>query len=110
MGPLLIVFSPKTIEALLLRTQAARRWLGRCFLQGSMHPFMPSILLRSSRLNSFQTYAQTYPPYCQWAQPAQAQAGKGRTVVRTDGPRQAMFTKRLDEQWFHARKSCGFTQ
>src|ERR1043166_878886 len=98
MGPLLIIFSPKLIEALLLSAQTARRWRRRRLFQSSMHPLMPPVLLRGSRLNSFQANAEAYPPYRQCTQSAQAQAGKGRAVVGTDALGQAVFTKRLDEQ------------
>src|ERR1043165_1227708 len=75
-----------------------------------MHPLMPPVLLRASRLNSFQTNAQAHPPHRQRAQATQAQARKGRPVVGADGLGHSMLTKGLDEQRPDAGVPRGFSQ
>jgi hypothetical protein len=57
MGSLLIVFGSEAIKGLLLLGHGRAGRTGRGGLQGSGHPFMPAVLLRTARLDALQPNA-----------------------------------------------------
>ena len=57
MGPLLVEFSPESIEAHLLSSHRCGRRTGRLLLEGLVHALVPTVLLRVARLDELRVDA-----------------------------------------------------
>jgi len=106
MGSLLVVAGTKGLEGTLLPLP---RGLGRtcCLrLQRPVEPLQPPVLFRMSRrLDTLWKDPQLDPPHSQGRQSAQANAGKGRTVVGADGPRETVLPEGSFKDRAHLRTS-----
>jgi len=72
----------EVIEAGLLRQKVVSGRLGGFFLQGEMHAFVATILLRMSRLDAFDGDAQAKPPDSEFAEVEQSmRGGEGHSVI-----------------------------
>src|SRR6266852_187931 len=85
-----IFLQKRIILALLLMEIALRRY---CFLQGSMHPLVATVLGRFSRLDPLRLNPQLDPPFRELADAAQCQRGERRPVVGADHIRQPGLPK-----------------
>jgi hypothetical protein len=101
---LLVVLALERIESLLLLAQVGPGRLRGGGLERAVHPFVPSVLLRTARLDALQVKAEPHPPHGQLTQTAQGDAGKGRPVVGADGPRRAVLPERRDKRRLHRPK------
>ena len=87
--PDMVVLATKPIQFALLAAPV----LGRTeiLLEGAVHAFVASVLLRMTGLDALRHDAQLDPTYRQTRQPAHGRRGKRRSVVGADSLRQAMF-------------------
>src|SRR5689334_23048690 len=91
MGTLGVVLLYKKVKFALLLSVGG---LGRdIMLEGSVHPFVTTVLAGLPRLDPFRTDAQLNPPLRQLAYAAQRQRSKRCPIVGTNGPRQSVFSE-----------------
>jgi len=85
----------KFIEARLLLKKISGGRFGGLFLQGQMHAFMTTILLRMAGLDALNTDPQAEPPHRELAQVEQRLSGSERhTVIAADVGGQAALLKK----------------
>src|ERR1044071_1983685 len=74
-----VIFIHKRIVPLLLLLQIALR--RHRFFQGPMHPLVPSVLRRFTRLDPLRFDAQLDPPFRELTDPTQSTRGEWHSVV-----------------------------
>jgi hypothetical protein len=77
----LVVLTSKEIEGSLLQEQISGRGLRSFSLERSVHPLVPTVLLRVSRLDAFGTDAESNPPDRELGEAAESLGGEWRSVV-----------------------------
>ena len=105
MGPFLVVAGTKGVEGSLLPLPGTLGRTGCLRLQRPMESLQPPVLFRMSGLNALWEDPQLKPPHCQGRQSAQTYAGKGWTVVATDGSREAVLPEGSLQNLSHLRTS-----
>src|SRR3989454_6723290 len=88
MGPLVIELLAEDVEAALLRRETARRRPRGLRLQGTVHPFMPAVLVRAPGLDELRQNAEADPPRRELRQAGQRRRGEGHAVVAANPARQ----------------------
>ena len=101
MRALQVVFDPESIEGALLRLAGVPGRRSCLALQGQVHPFVTAILLRLSRVDSFDANAQANQPDRKLAQTAQSCRGEWRPVIAADRFRQPKLAERRLEHLPH---------
>jgi hypothetical protein len=61
-GALLIEFVAEAVELALLSAKIAGRQAGGFRFEGTMHAFVPAVLLRFARFDEFRQHTQPDPP------------------------------------------------
>src|SRR6266851_5952100 len=97
---LVVELLPKSIEAALLRGEAARRRARGLGLQGAVHAFMPAVLLWAAGLDEFRQDAQADPPRRKLRQAGQRGGGKRHAVVSANPRRQPILPEQPREDRF----------
>ena len=85
---LLVVLLSELVEASLLTGEVAAGRMSRLGFEGSVHPFVSSILLRVGRLDQLRVDAQADPPDRQQGKPAQRR-GRVPAFIGSCPPRRA---------------------
>src|SRR5471030_1197762 len=94
MRSFLVVIVDEGVELGLLLQEVFPRWFGGFILQGQVHPFVPTVLLWITRLDTLDADPQAQPPDRELAEAKEgAVAGEGHTVVAADRPRHAEVLK-----------------
>jgi len=93
MGALFVVLELEAIERTLLSTEARARRLGGLGLQGAVHAFMPSVLIRPTRQDTLGSDPQPDPPDRESREPPGRERRERRAVVGPDRARQAMLAE-----------------
>src|SRR6266568_2175942 len=91
MRPYLVIVLTEAIQFALLGTPVLSR--AQLLLEGAVHAFVSSVLLRMSGLDAFRHDAQLDPPDRQPRQAAERRRGERRPVVGADGSRQPMLAE-----------------
>src|SRR5438876_6450213 len=97
MGPLVIELLAEDVEAALLRRETARRRPRGLRLQGTVHPFMPAVLVRAPGLDELRQDAETDPPRRELRQAGQRGRGERHAVVAANPPRQPILMEQPRE-------------
>jgi hypothetical protein len=101
-GPDRVVLRLKDLEALLLGPPGGRRGAGRRPLERPVHPFVPAVLLRMSRIDQFRVNPQLDPPHAQLRQPSEGLGGERDAVVGPENLGQAVFLKESPKHRRHS--------
>ena len=86
MRPLIVELVDEVIEPLLLLEEVKTRRLGRLFLEGQVHAFVPAVLLRMAWLDALKVDTQAQPPDRQLAETEESGGRrKGDAIVGPHG-------------------------
>src|SRR5882757_9379209 len=106
MRTLRVIHASKLIERALLFDHGGGRRARHFILQRSMHPLVPTVLLRMARLDSLRRNAKPDPPHGQCGEPTDAWRCERRPVVGADSRRQSKLSKRSLEVRSHGGIIC----
>jgi hypothetical protein len=91
MGTFPVILLLKAVKILLL---VPLRWLGwDLVFEGSVHPFMTTVLAGLTRFDPLRTDTQLNPPFRQLTESADRERSEGRTVIGANRLRQAVLAK-----------------
>src|SRR5260370_23925278 len=93
MRALMIDLGAERIEAPLLGRRGGGWRAGALDLEGPMHSFMASVLLRLAGLDSLRRNAELDPPHREPAQSSRSYRGERRAVVRANRVRQSLLSE-----------------
>lgn len=93
MWALCVINREEAIAPFLLSLGSSCRWFHGFLLEGTVHPFMPPVLLRMSWFDALRHNPHLDPPRGQRRQSSSAYRGKGRAIVSADSLRQAVLPK-----------------
>src|SRR5262245_60418507 len=89
--PLIVELLSEGIEAPLLGGEIPRCRPRRLRFEGAVHPLVPSVLVRPSRLDKLRHDSQPNPPRGELRQPPEGLRGERHAVVRPDPFRQTIL-------------------
>ena len=97
MRPDVIEGATEVVEVALLGTEVGLRRPSGLALEGAVHSFVTSVLLRLTGLDGLRTDAEPDPPSAQPCEASEADGSEGRTVVGADDGGQAELAESPDE-------------
>jgi len=106
-GTLVVELVAEGVEPALLGTQAASRRPCGLGLEGAMHAFMSSVLLRLAGLDKLWEHAEADPPRGERREASQGVGGEGNAVVGADPDGETEFLEETGENRFRPRNSRG---
>src|SRR5262245_58989719 len=103
MGPLLVVFGAKAIEARLLRLKVGGGRAGDLGFQRPVHPLVAAALFGMRRVVQRRSGAEPAPARREPGRGAQGRRRERHSIVGADDPGEPKFLKGAAEDWARRR-------